>query len=277
MVTQVLLSMPYDHPSALSARSAGWTIPLDYSSVTELMRSLKIGPFEVLRETSMLALMKRYAYWLISAGLALISLVMLSGYVTRTNHRLRETEIDLRQEISIREASEATLEKYRDTLEEQVMARTQDLQKTNQALEKSRVALRKLVEITSAPDLNHEQKLDQLLETGRKYFELDVAVLASVDDDEYRVCTMSGDSTMVHDIQGRLNQHCASYLVEHVGETLDVPDVSNYAEADSTCRKQGWRSYLGVGVMLDGSIHCTLEFAGTKKRKSYLSQWATRF
>ena len=272
-VAQALLSMPDNHPAAIAARSAGWTIPLDYSPVTELMRSLQIGPYEVLRETSLWALMERYTYWFIGAGIALMVLIALNGYVTRTNHRLRETERDLRFEISQREASQAALARYRDTLEEQVMERTHDLRLTNQALEQSRVALRKLVQITSAPELDHEQRIEQLLETGRKYFALDVAVLASVENDEHRVCMASGDPKLVPATRGPLNQRCAAYLIEHLGEPLDVPDVAAYAAADSACRRQGWQSYLGVGVMLEGRIHCTLEFAGAQARQSHLSQW----
>jgi len=272
-VTQALLSMPENHPAALAAHSAGWTIPLDYSPVTALMRSLKIGPYEVLRETSLWSLMKRFAYWFIGAGITLLGLITLNSYITRTNHRLRETQRNLRSEISQREASQAALSRYRDSLEEQVMERTRDLRLTNQALEKSRIALRKLVKITSAPDLNHEQRLQQLLETGRKYFNLDVAVLASIKGDEHRICRTAGDPDLVPEIRGPLNQRCAAYLVKHLSEPLDIPDVVNYATADSSCCKQGWRSYLGVGVMLEGRIHCTLEFAGTKTRHSRLSQW----
>lgn len=272
-VTQALLSMPINSSAALAAHSAGWTIPLDYSPVTGLMQSLKIGPFESLRETSVLALMQRYAYWLIGAALALISLITLNGYITRTNHRLRETERSLREEISQREASQAALARYRDTLEEQVMERTQDLRITNQALEKSRVALRKLVQISSAPDLNHTQRLQQLLEAGRKYFDLDVAVLASIEGDKQKVCTTSGKPELVPELQGPLNQRCAAHLIEHLGEPLDIPDVASFATADTSCHQQGWHSYLGVGVILDGRIHCTLEFAGTQVRTETLSQW----
>jgi C4-dicarboxylate-specific signal transduction histidine kinase len=272
-VTQALLSMPDYHPAAVSAHSAGWTIPLDYSPVTELMRSLKIGPFEVLRETSLWALVKRYANWFIGTGVALISLILLSGYVTRTNRRLRETERNLRLEISQRVASQAALASYRDTLEEQVMERTHDLSVTNQALEKSRVALRKLVQISSAPELNHQQRLEQLLETGRKYFNLDVAVLSSVEDDIQKVCTTSGNVSLVPETGGVLQKICASQLAESPGEPIDIPDTSECAIEESTCHKLGWRSYLGVGVMLDGHISCTLEFAGTKTREQVLSQW----
>lgn len=272
-VTQTLLSMADDHPAAIAAHSAGWTIPLDYSPVDELMRDLKIGPYEVLRETSLLALMKRYAYWLIAAAIALISLIMLNGYITRTNHRLRETERNLRLEIGQRKTSQAALASYRDTLEEQVLARTHDLHLTNQALDKSRVALRKLVQISSAPELNHKQRLQQLLETGRKYFELDVAVLASIENDEQRVCTVAGSTALVPEVTGPINERCAAHLVKNTGGTLDIPDIASYATADSPCLQQGWKSYLGIGVFLDGHIRCTLEFAGSEVRFSHLSQW----
>ena len=273
LVTQTLLAMADDHPAALAAHSAGWTIPLDYSPVNELMRSLKIGPYKVLRETSLLALMKRYAWWLIGVAVLLISLIALNGYITRTNHRLRDTERNLRLEIGQRKTSQIALARYRDTLEEQVMARTHDLHMTNEALDKSRIALRKLVKITSAPELDHKQRLQQLLETGRKYFELDVAVLASIEGDEQKVCTVSGNIELVPEIRGPINERCATHLVEHSGGSLDIPDIENFAAAGSACLKQGWRSYLGIGILLDGKIHCTLEFAGTRTRQSYLSQW----
>ncbi len=272
-VTQALLSMTDNHPAALATRSAGWTIPLDYSPVNELMRDLKIGPYEMLRETSLLVLAKKYVYWLIAVAITLISLVTLNGYVTRTNHRLRETEKNLRLEISQREASQAALTKYRDTLEEQVTERTRDLRLTNQALDKSRVALRKLVEITSAPELNHQQRLQQLLECGRKYFELDVAVLASIEDNEQRICTTSGDLSLMPEERRPLSERCAACLVDHFGDPLDIPDVEEYAPPDSVCRQQGWLSYLGVGIMLESRIHYTLEFAGNEVRESRLSQW----
>ncbi len=265
-VTQALLSMPHDHPAATAARSAGWTIPLDYSPVNELMRVLKIGPYKVLREISLLALMKRYAYWLITAAVALIALLTLNGYITRTNHRLRETEHSLREEIDQRRKSQAALARYRDSLEEQVIARTQ-------ALDKSHAALRKLVQITSAPELNHKQRLRQLLETGRKYFQLDIAVLANLNDDEQKICITSENAKRIPVTCGPINKHCAAHIIEHAGIVLDLPDVENSTTADCACLQQGWHNYLGIGIFLDGQIHCTLEFAGRKKRQQHLSKW----
>ena len=138
-VAQALLSMPVDHPAAQAARIAGWTVPLDYSPVHELMKTLQVGPYEALRQASFLGMLQRYAWWFVGIGLLLGFLLLLNGYISNTNHKLKETERNLRREIKERERSQAKLARYRDTLEEQVTARTDDLKTTNEGLEKSRV------------------------------------------------------------------------------------------------------------------------------------------
>jgi len=272
-VAQALLAMDVDDPAAQAAHTAGWTIPLDYSPVHELMRTLQIGPYEVLRQTSITAILKRYAWWLAGVAFLLVFLVFLSGYISRTNHRLKRIQHNLRNEIRERKHSQMALARYRDTLEEQVAERTEDLKKTNRALEKSRIALRELVRITSAPDLSHDEKLARLLDTGREYFGLPVAVLASIETDGRHICRISGGTGLIPSDSGPLSDKCVKRLLAHQGEPLDIPDLEKDAEADCGCRQQGWKTYLGAPVMVEGRIHCTLEFAGTVARSHVFSKW----
>jgi C4-dicarboxylate-specific signal transduction histidine kinase len=44
-------------------------------------------------------------------------------------------------------------------------------------------------------------------------------------------------------------------------------------EPGALCLQQGWNSYLGTTVFVEGQVHCTLEFAGTDVRDGMLSQW----
>ena len=273
-VTQALFAMPADHPALLASRTAGWTVPLDYSPVHALMKELQIGPYEVLRQTSLLAILKRYAYWLIGAGVVLVLLLLLNGYISRTNHRLRESERHLRSEILHRKRSQEALARYRDTLEQQVTARTEDLKTTNAGLEKSRVALGELVRITSAPELSHEQRMDHLLATGRRYFSMPVAVLTSTDGGRQAMRRVSGDASLVPNADGPLDPVCARRLIQHHGEPLDIPDLDSLREqASGRCAHPGWRSYLGVPVLVDGSMRYSLEFAGIEARSLPLSSW----
>jgi len=272
-VAQALLSMPTNHPAATASRTAGWTVPLDYSPVHRLMKSLKIGPYEVLRQTSFSAVLKRYAGWFAATAALLLVLIILNGYISRTNRKLKHAQFVLRDEISERKRSQEALARYRDTLEEQVTKRTEALKKTNRSLENSRIALRKLVRITSAPDLSHEKKLARLLDTGRDYFDLPVAVLASVKTGGQRICRISDDTGLVPGRSGPLNETCVSRLLAHNGEPLDIPDLDADTGVGYGCRQQGWKSYLGAAVMVDGWIHYTMEFAGTRARGKVFSKW----
>ncbi len=272
-VAQALLSMPADHPAARTSRTAGWTVPLDYSPVHRLMKTLKIGPYEVLRQTSFTAVLRRYAGWVAAAAALLLILIILNGYISRTNRKLKHAQLVLRDEISERKRSQEALARYRDTLEDQVAKRTEDLKKTNRSLENSRIALRELVRITSAPDLSHDEKLARLLDTGRDYFGLPVAVLASIEAGGQRICRISGDTGLVPGRSGPLNETCVSRLLAHKGEPLDIPDLDDDTGIECGCRQQGWKSYLGAAVMVDGHIHCTLEFAGTRARDQVFSKW----
>ena len=161
----------------------------------------------------------------------------------------------------------------RDTLEDQVAERTEDLKTTNLALERSRVALHELVRITSAPDLSHDERLARLLDTGREYYSLPVAVLASVEGIEHRACKISGDASLLPNQSGPLDNRCAAQLIERHGEPLDIPNLQKNLSPDSACLKLGWCSYLGAAVLVEGRVHCTLEFAGTEIRDAMLSQW----
>lgn len=272
-VAQALLSMPVEHPAARASRTAGWTVPLDYSPVHRLMKTLQIGPYEILRQTSFMSILQRYAHWFAGVAMLLLFLIILNGYISRTNRKLKRAQSVLRDEISERKRSQEALAHYRDTLEEQVTKRTEDLKKTNQALEKSRMALRELVRITSAPDLSHEEKLARLLDTGREYFDLPVAVLASIEMEGRRICRISGDARLALGRSGPLSGSCVALLLEHKGEPLDIPDLEKSIETGCGCRRQGWKNYLGAAVMVEGRVHCTLEFAGENTRSHEFSKW----
>jgi len=145
----------------------------------------------------------------------------------------------LQNEISARNQAQLALARYRDRLEEQVAERTEDLRQTNAALEKSRIAMRELVRITSAPDLSHQDKLSRLLDTGCQYFNLPAAILSSIDKDKYNICLISGNASALND----------------------------------RCTQDKWKSYLGTTVLVNGKIHCSLEFVGQRVRANEFSQW----
>ncbi len=280
-VARVLLSMSPEHYATRLSRTAGWTVPMDYTPVHRLMEELQIGPYAALRQTTFVALLQRYVYWFIALAILLLLLLVINGYISRTNRRLKHTQSVLQDEISAHNRSQLALVRYRENLEEQVTERTEDLKKTNAALEKSRIALRELVRITSAPDLSHRDKLSRLLDTGCRYFNLSVSILASIDTDKYYICQALevplDEADEISDCKRSTSGHFVSGLLEHnqryPGEPLDIPDVEKNQVSKDAFTESEWKSYLGTTVIVNGKIYCSLEFFDKRARDNQFSQW----
>jgi signal transduction histidine kinase len=112
-VASALLSMPPDSEAAISSEIMGWTIPVDYQPVHELMRELKVGPYAGLGEMSWMDLIKRYWMWLTAISITLMLLSVVTITLRKTNNKLQDTQ---RQ-----------LEKHQQELVDTVHARTADL------------------------------------------------------------------------------------------------------------------------------------------------------
>ncbi len=115
-VAVVLLTMPQDHPAAVAGRYAGWTVPLDYHLVHELLVELGLGPYQV--QPTLEDLLAAYAEW-IAAGLAL--LLLLSGttaYVLHLNQRLKQSKYVLEMEVRERMRAERGLLHLSSALEQ---------------------------------------------------------------------------------------------------------------------------------------------------------------
>ncbi|HEY5602215.1 MAG TPA: PhnD/SsuA/transferrin family substrate-binding protein, partial [Gammaproteobacteria bacterium] len=272
-VTLALLAMPGEHPAAIASRTAGWTVPLDYSSVHEMMQVLQIGPYEVLRETSLPAIARKYAKWLFATALVVILLIILVLYISNTNRRLRETEHKLRDEITERKQSEAKLAEYKDTLEHRVIARTNEIEQANKSLEKSQLTLHKLVDITSAPRLSHDEKLTKLLGTSREYYQTAVANLSSIVGNDRKTCTTAGHEALIAGLQGPLNRSCITALLDQPDTMLDIPDLSATDCGPINTKGKPLNSYLATAVFVKGTPHCILEFADTEVRDACYTHW----
>jgi len=272
-VTLALLAMPADHPAAVMSRTAGWTVPLDYTPVHALMQELNIGPYKILRETSLRTIARKYAVWLFALVIVVILLAALVAYISNTNRRLRETDRNLRNEIAVRKQSEAKLADYKDTLEQRVISRTLEIEQANKSLQKSQNTLHKLVDITSAPRLTHDEKLIKLLETGREYYQTAVGNLSSLSGGDKRSCTVAGKEDLIAGLQGPLNQSYIQKLLDAPDTTLDIPDFKTVDFGLSGGVPEPFKSYLATAVYVKGAPHCILEFADTNRRTEHYTRW----
>ena len=118
-VAIALLSMAHDSKPALKGHYAGWTVPLDYSSVHNLFRALKAGPYAGLGELTLASFFAKYKEWmLLAAALLLISWLWVArtervvarrtGELARANEALGDEMTERRrvQEVARQRQSE---------------------------------------------------------------------------------------------------------------------------------------------------------------------------
>jgi diguanylate cyclase (GGDEF)-like protein/PAS domain S-box-containing protein len=89
-VQLALLTMDENSPAARSAQSAGWTVALDYSAASRMMKALDIGPFKDPRKSGFWGFL--YKYWTSILIIALISVPPFWYYVIRLYVKSRAAE-----------------------------------------------------------------------------------------------------------------------------------------------------------------------------------------
>jgi len=74
-VTVSLLSMSPDSPAAIAAESGGWGVCLDYTSVHDCLRELRLPPYEHYGQMSWSDMARQYWPWLIAISALIIALL----------------------------------------------------------------------------------------------------------------------------------------------------------------------------------------------------------
>lgn len=275
-VAIALLTMPASSEAAIVSRSEGWTIPLDYTPVHDVFKTLKIGPYEQIDTVTFEKVIEQYSHYIL---LVIFTLVALGGviiYISRTNHNLNLTQSNLRKEIESRRKAQSELAKHRDTLEQNVIERTQELADLNKelhediiarkaaeaSLKKSSHTLQTLHEITSSRHMSFEGKVDALLRTGCNCFNIDYGALLQIKDERVQINRFVGkEQVYKRNDWLELDSLFASKMTID-SEPLIINDATHekrYAKLKQY-RELGIKSYMGIPVIVTGTLYGYLEF-----------------
>ncbi|MCD4690180.1 phosphate/phosphite/phosphonate ABC transporter substrate-binding protein, partial [bacterium] len=94
-VAVALLSMPQDDPAAVAGGYMGWTVPLDYGVVHDILKELRVSPYEDHGKVTLHDVLREHRY---SVSVTVLLLVLLAVYVsllTRAHRRLAASELEL--------------------------------------------------------------------------------------------------------------------------------------------------------------------------------------
>jgi two-component system sensor histidine kinase TtrS len=118
-VASVLLGMPADAPAAKLGQYDGWSVPGNYQKVHEVMRNLRIGPYEQLGDIRFSDLLRQYEYWILAIALLGALLIASNLYIARLNFSLRRKRQALQRSKSQLERNYQDLKRLQNELVEQ--------------------------------------------------------------------------------------------------------------------------------------------------------------
>ncbi len=90
-VAIALLRMSPLEPAAQWGDYAGWTIPLEYQPVHELLQRLHLPPYDQPERFTLEDAVRKYWYWLLTLAVFLLALAVMTTWVARLNRALERS------------------------------------------------------------------------------------------------------------------------------------------------------------------------------------------
>lgn len=248
-VAIALFLMKENEISAQKSFGAGWTIPLEYTSVHDVFKILQIEPYPQ-APLSFNTFWQAYYPWIIVVSLLFLSSLLTLFRFIRTNTQLKSTQ--------------QSLFRHKSQLEEKVERRTEELHQLNKALQEdiaSRIkseqtlskgcdALQSLYSISLRNDLTREQRLQSLVDMVRHYLGSEYALLSSVESKLFKPCTISPSN---QSLEAPLSKRFSMQAIKE-NQIFSLND-------------DDWKHYLACPVYFDGKPHCLLEIATSHQRQ----------
>jgi two-component system sensor histidine kinase TtrS len=100
-VAVALLQMSPLEPAAQWGEYAGWTTPLEYQPVHELLRDLHLRPYDQPARFTLSDAIEKYWYWLITALVFLVLMIIMTSWVARLNRALKKSKSMLERQHNL--------------------------------------------------------------------------------------------------------------------------------------------------------------------------------
>lgn len=274
-VALALLTLDEKSKAAVSADTAGWTIPLDYQVVHEMFEYLNIGPYEKVGLHSIGDVLAKYWLVITMSILVMFSLVTSTGCVIRNNRKLVQSQIDLKDEVEHRVEAEKQLMIYRDSLEKTVQQRTSELEILNtrlhediyarqlveQALRESEATLKRLYEVVSNDSADVQRHIYQLLQIGCEYLNFSEARYVDFMQPQRSV-------EFFLSAQGLLNiEKVKSLLVSELA-TINEPVIYPGQGTDNAVLREIYQAYVIMPLTLNNEVQSCVFIASCETERS---------
>jgi len=115
-VAIALVEMPADLPAAIAAKCGGWTIPMNYQSVHECLKYLKVGCYRDLGKITIADVIRNYWRWILLAVVLFLIMTGFSIAIIILNRNIKASYEKLKLEVDERIKTEEALREASDYL-----------------------------------------------------------------------------------------------------------------------------------------------------------------
>jgi len=247
-VAIALLSLSTESPAALFANSAGWTIPLDYQPVHDLMKELNVGPYEHQRDISLTDLINHFVDWPPVLITIFILLTAVSLYVNSTNKKLSQSKRALENEI-----------------EERKRAQEAEHQQAER--------IKTLYEAASLPGLRPEEEIETILQVGCKMLGLEIGKVCRVDTVNeviQLIGVVAPEEYQLHRGDQLLLKNTFCILTFNQDYPLAVDNIADSElNTHPSYINTKLESYIGTPLWVNGKKYGTINFSSKKSHEPF--------
>jgi len=138
---------------------------------------------------------------------------------------------------------------------------------SEESVTSSNAALQKLYRITTEHQRPFEEKLQDLLEVGRNYLDVEAGFLTEISNGRQQIVKASGDNELLQSGNScpLSKAYCRKTIDVSGALTVQHAEVEGW-EGDAAYEEFGLESYIGAKVVIDGEIFGTFCFAGSTPR-----------
>lgn len=248
-VTIALLRLSKHSLAAKESKSEGWTVPLDYQPVHELMRELRVGPYAKQIEISVDEVVDQYSPYIIAILFLFIAILIGAAIIYRFNRKLTTSKDSLVKEVKERLHAEAEQHKQVERI-------------------------RTLYEVSSMPGLTLEQQIDEILKLGCRTLGMEVGKVSLIDRN-------NKNNTMINlVVPGLLNMDPgstsdldASFCETKSSEEtsmLALNHISTSAYKDYSAKKiSKVEAYIGIPILMKDEQYWVISFASHRPHEPF--------
>lgn len=250
-VAIALLSMPAESPAALFANSAGWTIPLDYQPVHDLMKELNVGPYKHQHDIRFTDFITHFVDWP-PVIITIFSLMTIATfYVNRTNKKLSHSKVALENEIEERKRAQ-------------------------EAERKQAKRIKTLYEAASLPGLRPEDEIQAILQIGCRTLGLEIGKVCRVDINNNVVQLLGVIAPAEYHLHRGdqlplSNTFCSLTFLQQY--PLAVENIANsYLNTHPCYLINKMNAYIGTPLWVNGKKYGTINFSSKKPHEPFKEQ-----